>query len=74
MTPKQHAEKIINEYLPIFDLVEGYSVSQMASYCENKAKECALICVNEIIKQSENWGVVSVRYYWKNVKKEIENY
>lgn len=37
------------------------------------SKEHAMTCVNEIIKQADNWGVVSVKGYWQQVKTEIEN-
>jgi hypothetical protein len=33
-----------------------------------------LIAVDEILCQINNWGVVSVKGYWEQVKQEIEKF
>ena len=40
---------------------------------ERRAKQCALICVDEIISNRSQIHMKN-KLYWKEVKKEIENY
>jgi hypothetical protein len=69
MTPKEKAK----------ELVEAMAFSCRECDYESKAKQCALIAVDEIIKffNPENWGLEmdtafeSIKY-WQEVKKEIE--
>lgn len=67
MTPKEKAKELVN----IFD---GVGLQQ-----RNEAIACALICVDEIVKEvhqnSLDFGAtvpMSVYTYWINVKHEIE--
>ena len=60
MTPKEKAKELCNKFLKVGMMIRG-------------AKECALICVDEML----NCNTTSVYYeedfeYWKKVKKEIE--
>ena len=38
---------------------------------EYNAKQCALIAVDEILCQVNNWGIISVKGYWEQVKHEL---
>jgi hypothetical protein len=66
MTAKEKAKELFNNY---FYYVEAITSNQQI---EN-AKKCALIAVDEILRiYKENWNIEN--YYWRDVKKEIENY
>jgi hypothetical protein len=68
MTPKEQAEKLIREYYTFGIRKEGQTLSW------EEAKECALICVNQIIKALRK-GLPDVgvgKGYWYNVRKEIQ--
>jgi hypothetical protein len=58
MTPKEKAKQ----------LVESMAFSCRECDYEAKAKQCALIAVDEIIKTNP----YKARNYWQEVKKEIE--
>ena len=76
MTPKEKAIYLYRNYLIFFP--EFYSEKEYY-YNEDKAKQCALIEVDEIIFalnddiyiQGET-DIDSHREYWKEVKQEIE--
>ncbi len=62
MIPKERAKYLFENYLILFpefynDLEYGYN--------DVKAKQCALILVNELIKETGS-------KYWYDVKQEIE--
>ena len=66
MTPEEKSTELFNKYL---DLIEG-----LLKYA--RAKQCALIAVDEIIKSNpiafdENDNCIE-KNWWKEVKKEIE--
>jgi hypothetical protein len=62
MTPKQKAEQI----------VESMSYSCRECDYEAKAKQCALIAIDEILEiTSESYDIDHINW-WKEVKKEIE--
>ena len=66
MTPKEKAEEL---YFKMYDIY-GYDDYRL------RAKQCALIAVNEIIKEKN--GCSKYECYgqdinWNEVKKEIEN-
>jgi hypothetical protein len=61
-TPKEKAKELLWKYLPI---LESWKVDD-----SSKAKQCALIAVNEIVKNGFN---PQLPYnYWEEVKEEIE--
>jgi hypothetical protein len=70
MKPKEKAEKLLSEYLIYFpeyynDLEYDYNVE--------KAKQCALIAVDEILNNDNNFfNTYSQNDYWLQVKQEIE--
>ena len=71
MTPKEKAKQLVK----IFQF-ETEINEIIAKFQKHKAKQCALIAVDEMIKQQqvqfENmiWSCVE---YWKEVKQEINN-
>jgi hypothetical protein len=66
MTPKEKAK----------ELVEAMAFSCRECDYEAKAKQCALIAVNEILKENlelPDLPETIIRYlYWQDVKQEIE--
>lgn len=68
MTPKEKAEELVNKY---WDSL--YEVSGDIEYIGTQSKQCALIAVDEIIK--EVTPKVSIYTYqlqfWQEVKNEI---
>lgn len=69
MTAKEKARKLVKEYLIYFpefynDLEYGYNI--------DKAKECALILVDEII-DAMNEEFSTSTHYWRDVKQELKN-
>ena len=71
MTPKEKATQLVGKYLFYFP---EFRNEKEYDYDTDKAKECALIAVNEILKAVESdWSFMEVRQdYWKEVKQEIE--
>jgi hypothetical protein len=65
MTPKEKAIKLVDRFYEITNL-EGY-------YEEfQESKQCALICVDEILNQKYLLsGFTKVIEYWEEVKQEI---
>jgi hypothetical protein len=66
MTPKDKAKELVNKYLRTYPIYDNPTV--VISYTNNEAKQCALIAVDELIKQVTHSDVG----YWKEVKQEIE--
>jgi hypothetical protein len=61
MTPKEKAKELFNKMYFIDDPMGNYPM------CFETAKQCALIAVDEIIKE-----VVLSSMYWQEVKQEIQ--
>jgi hypothetical protein len=70
MTPKEKAKELYQKYSKGKD-ENGWYLCEFDS-C---AKKCALIAVDEIIKNDkENYGINGFVFeYWQEVKQEIEN-
>ena len=64
---RRKAKKLVDRFKEIASTLTSDEFSK-----EIIAKQCALICVDEIELQSKNWGVISVKRYWQEVKQEIE--
>ena len=69
MTPKEKAKELFNKlYMAI--------PSDEMGKCDNAAKKCALIAVNEILKAVDNPDETYLMKhsvnYWTEVKQEIE--
>ena len=70
MTPKQKAEELFDKML--------YNDGDKYHHCSHYVgKNCALIAVDEIIKEiNDNYDTLHSadrKQYWKGIKKEIEN-
>lgn len=71
MTPKDKAQELVDRYYFLYG--DGYLGSMH--------KQCALIAVDELIKEQEIWkktvknniGFEEKTTYWQQVKQEIEN-
>jgi hypothetical protein len=65
MTPKEKAKQLFFKYR---------NLENKDSFINNyNAKQCALIAVDEIVKQLEQYGYYkSLMTYWAAVKQEIE--
>ena len=74
MTPKEKAEELVRK-MQQFYFSDMYG-SHMVKYEE--AKQCALICVEEIIKNQNHlsnfidWEIDEQHEYWQQVKQDIE--
>jgi hypothetical protein len=80
MTPKEKAEEIYQEYLDIIyvknqKIINPINGSTIAYY-NNIAKQCALIAVDEILKNyyKNHFQKGKKIDYWQEVKNEIEKY
>ena len=62
MTPKEKAEELVNKFS---DLEDGEMYI-------GKAKQCAIIAVDEIITFGNAVGIREPMMYWNEVKSEIE--
>ena len=62
MTPKDKAEELVNKFS---DLEDGEMYI-------GKAKQCALIAINEILNAIKPFGQLLGKDYWEEVKQEIE--
>jgi hypothetical protein len=67
MTPKEKAKELLNKYYHLFSV----ELENTIDYRE--AKQCALIAVDEIIKDRErlNDAFFYNENYWQEVKQEI---
>ena len=77
MTPKEKAEElVIKMYQPLPASKEAEKGKEHLYYNQyNAAKKCALIAVNEILKDREEIDGMRIINdpYWLEVKQEIEN-
>lgn len=67
MTPKEKAEELVERFNLLQTYVEYFSYDH--------AKQCALICVDEIFKTVKSVSSNEIEYddnYWQEVKTEIE--
>jgi len=70
MTPKQKAEKLVNEFYRIIPL-------DKMTIDFNLAKQCALIAVDELLEATKKYDYTLssnpiYNQYWLNVKSQIE--
>jgi hypothetical protein len=72
MTPKEKAKELIQKFYPNVQWKLGQED------CLKRAKNCALIAVDEILTYQEqllqNYKVKLENSYWYKVQQEIENY
>jgi hypothetical protein len=67
MTPQQRAQKIYNKLVVHIQRYDEY-VDDRSKF---KTIQCALIAVDEIIKDKKAFNQISIEY-WEDVKQEIE--
>jgi rhamnogalacturonyl hydrolase YesR len=66
MTPKEKAEELVKKFAK-----KSNNLKQRTDW--DYDKQCALIAVDEIVKQLEQYGYYkSLMTYWDAVKQEIE--
>jgi hypothetical protein len=71
MTPKEKALALIKKFQSGYQTNEGFYYSFNNDLQD--AKQCALICVDEILSANAVWYENSIPYnYWQRVKTEIE--
>jgi hypothetical protein len=70
MIPKEKAKELVNRFLEVNDGIDYDNGCGVTIY---QAKQCALICVDEIISALENhkWQNQKVIDFYKEVKAEI---
>jgi len=72
MTPKEKAEELINNFRDFADGTCPETDRYSPNIEKQKAKQCAIIAVNEIIKFGNQMGIREPMMYWNKVKEEIE--
>ena len=60
MIPKEKARELVNRYVNLS------KITASSEYIQYQAKQCALIAVDEILKETLDI------YFWHEVKQEIE--
>lgn len=74
ISPKEKAKQLIKSYYNNIPLEVSYSKSKMTEH----AKQCALICVDEILEIANlmdgGFSFEKEIKYWKQVKEEIKIY
>jgi hypothetical protein len=65
MTPKDKAVELVDKFRII-------SYGKYSNPTKNKAKQCALIAVDEMIEESIGYLSFDRNNYWQEVKQEIE--
>ena len=66
MTPKEKAKELVDRFKKLDTTFDGVDV-----LC-HEAKQCALICVDEILKTHPNSNFMPIINEWNEVKKEIQ--
>ena len=62
MTPKEKAKELVDKMMN-----EQFNTEEIS-----QAKQCALICVDEILKTHPNSNFMPIINEWNEVKKEIQ--
>tara|TARA_R110000868_G_scaffold118340_1_gene313921 strand:+ start:274 stop:498 length:225 start_codon:yes stop_codon:yes gene_type:complete len=72
MTPRDKAIELVEQFME--HTVEWDNVKEVAFDSEFHAKKCALVAVDELIKEQEKYnnGSFYPSKYWQEVKQEIE--
>lgn len=79
MTPKEKAKELVEKFRVITIDKALRSCNTTSEAMERTAKECALICVDEILKifKARQGGRINneigFESYWQEVKQEITN-
>lgn len=68
MTPKEKAQQLVDKY----SMITKWKMGVEQDYVIKKAKECALIAVDEMKTSLFNNDLMYMYDYWLEVKQEIE--
>jgi hypothetical protein len=68
MTPQEKAQELVDKY----SMITKWKMGVEQEYVIKKAKECALIAVDEMKTSLFNNDLMYMYDYWLEVKKEIE--
>jgi len=78
MTPKEKAKELVDRFVKLTYSVNKFNYITELEY--EVSKQCALICVDEILLMAKNdfWRMsdiylVNKTIYWEQVKQEINN-
>jgi hypothetical protein len=76
MNPKEKAEELVGNFIPLTKAT-NYKNIDVTPVTKHKAKQCAIICIDEIIKNQPYdmytvWQCNNIAGYWREVKQEIE--
>jgi hypothetical protein len=55
MTPEEYAIELIEKFSGIEDCDKHYNPESDGRICDHLAKACAIICVDEILKEQDSW-------------------
>jgi len=74
MTPKEKARELVNQFLEKIPFADTNVYKDWKKEMNDKAKQCALIAVNELIIEENRYnnGSFYPSRYWQEVKQEIE--
>ena len=67
MTPQEKAQQLVDKY----SMITKWKMGIEQEYVIKKAKECALIAVDEIINIWE-YSDTQEKWWWQQVKEELE--
>jgi len=71
MTPKEKAEELVERFGRVIPFQDTYySEEELYNMHKKEAKQCALICVDEILMSQHNVWENTIEY-WQDVKQEI---
>ena len=68
MTPKEKAQELVDKY----SMITKWKMGVEQDYVIKKAKECALIAVDEMKTSLFNNDLMYMYDYWLEVKKELQ--
>ena len=69
MSPKEKAQELVDRFREFADGTNPETDRYSPNIEKQKAKQCALIAVDEILEHCN----YANKWYWEDVKKEIEN-
>ena len=69
MTPKEKAKELVEGFLAL-KKINPNAITRPYNWQE--AKQCALICVDEILEIKSVYHSIELDNYWQEVKQEIE--
>jgi hypothetical protein len=72
MTPKEKAEKLFNGFFSIIPTPDYDEYLNPLKTHKERAKQCTLIAVQEIINFGNKAGIREPMMYWNKVEQEIK--